>query len=50
MATGALGYFGGKAVQTRVNDLPVIDMIEDTPLPASGPDDRNDTGHTLLNK
>lgn len=32
LATGTLGYFSGKAVQKRVNQLPNIDtMIEDTP-------------------
>ena len=31
LATGTLGYFSGKAVQKRVNQLPNIDtMIEDT--------------------
>lgn len=35
LATGTLGYFSGKAVQTRVNNLPTIEMIENVPLPPS---------------
>lgn len=43
LVTGTLGYFSGKAVQTRVNDLPTIDMIEDVPsLPSRERDSQND--------
>lgn len=32
LATGTLGYLSGKAVQTRVNNLPTIGMIENSPV------------------
>lgn len=35
LASGTLGYFSGKVVQTRVNNLPTIEMIENVRLPPS---------------